>query len=290
LRSNYMFGFNGQEKVDEISGTGNHNTALFWEYDTRLGRRWNLDPVDQVNISNYAVNYNNPIQFNDPLGNTGNDPVKVKKGDNLSSIAKSNNTTVDKILKENPEIKDPNKIHPGQKINLPNAPKSNSSANTASSNKPKTQNSAQSSGPSVPTQNSNSGLRMPDFYTLNVSVTIPTPWTATALGWNGTVSIDRHGQIFASPIGIGIGKSATGVSGSLTANWMLQSNKPTSTETYNFLSGHGISVGGGYIGGVNFSISPTNSGTKNAIGIGFYSPQVGVSYNYTPDGLIYNKK
>jgi hypothetical protein len=38
----YRYGFNGQEKVDEISGVGNHNTALFWEYDTRLGRRWNV--------------------------------------------------------------------------------------------------------------------------------------------------------------------------------------------------------------------------------------------------------
>jgi hypothetical protein len=65
----YRYGFNGQEKVDEIAGVGNHNSALYWEYDTRLGRRWNVDPVDQVNISNYAVMYNNPIIFNDVLGN-----------------------------------------------------------------------------------------------------------------------------------------------------------------------------------------------------------------------------
>jgi hypothetical protein len=64
----YRFGFNTQEKVNEISGVGNHNTALFWEYDTRLGRRWNLDPVDQISISNYAVMFNNPILFNDVLG------------------------------------------------------------------------------------------------------------------------------------------------------------------------------------------------------------------------------
>ena len=71
------FGFNGQETVDEISGKGNHNTALFWEYDTRLGRRWNLDPVDQVSISNYAVNGNNPIWSRDPLGDSHDE---VKKG------------------------------------------------------------------------------------------------------------------------------------------------------------------------------------------------------------------
>src|SRR5690625_1341161 len=64
----YRFGFNGQEKVNEISGMGNHNTAEFWEYDTRLGRRWNVDPVDQISVSNYAVFRNNPIVFTDVNG------------------------------------------------------------------------------------------------------------------------------------------------------------------------------------------------------------------------------
>ncbi|MBL7705486.1 MAG: hypothetical protein JNM21_08035 [Taibaiella sp.] len=67
-KDRYRFGFNGQEKVNEIAGVGNHNTAQFWEYDTRLGRRWNLDPVDQVGISNYAVNFLNPITHFDPNG------------------------------------------------------------------------------------------------------------------------------------------------------------------------------------------------------------------------------
>ncbi|RYD53623.1 MAG: hypothetical protein EOP52_05675 [Sphingobacteriales bacterium] len=64
----YQYGFNGQRKTDEISGSGNHNTATFWEYDTRLGRRWNLDPVDQISISNYSVNRLNPIFWSDPEG------------------------------------------------------------------------------------------------------------------------------------------------------------------------------------------------------------------------------
>jgi hypothetical protein len=57
----YRFGFNGQEKVNEIAGAGNHNTALFWEYDTRLGRRWNLDPVVKDYESGYACLGNSPI-------------------------------------------------------------------------------------------------------------------------------------------------------------------------------------------------------------------------------------
>ena len=65
----YSFGFNGQEKVDEINGLGNHNTALNWEYDTRLGRRWNLDPViKEWRSGNDAFN-NNPIKNIDVNGN-----------------------------------------------------------------------------------------------------------------------------------------------------------------------------------------------------------------------------
>ena len=64
----YRFSFNGQEKVDEISGSGNHNTALFWEYDTRLGRRWNIDPVVKQWMSSYHAFSNNPIAKIDPNG------------------------------------------------------------------------------------------------------------------------------------------------------------------------------------------------------------------------------
>ncbi|MFA6924923.1 MAG: hypothetical protein WC223_11810 [Bacteroidales bacterium] len=66
--NSYRFGFNGQEKTDEISGNGNHNTALYWEYDTRTGRRWNRDPITFTWQSPYATNNCNPIVFTDPLG------------------------------------------------------------------------------------------------------------------------------------------------------------------------------------------------------------------------------
>lgn len=69
--SEYRYGFNGQEQVDEVYGNSNLNTALFWEFDTRLGRRWNIDPVVKNSISPYACFNNNPIQIADPLGNDG---------------------------------------------------------------------------------------------------------------------------------------------------------------------------------------------------------------------------
>lgn len=64
----YRYGFNGQEKTDEIAGVGNHTTAEFWEYDPRIGRRWNVDPKLKDNESPYAVLGNNPIWNIDPSG------------------------------------------------------------------------------------------------------------------------------------------------------------------------------------------------------------------------------
>lgn len=64
----YSYGFNGMERDDEISGSGNSYTAEFWQYDSRLGRRWNVDPVYKYHLSNYSVLGNNPIIMIDPQG------------------------------------------------------------------------------------------------------------------------------------------------------------------------------------------------------------------------------
>ncbi len=79
----YRYGFNGQEKDDEVYGGGNSTTAEFWQYDTRLGRRWNVDPMahERFEWSPYNAMRCNPIYnvdatgaldgwYNDANGNT----------------------------------------------------------------------------------------------------------------------------------------------------------------------------------------------------------------------------
>ncbi len=68
LSRGYRYGFNGMEKDDEVSGKGNSYTAEFWQYDSRLGRRWNIDPVVKHHESPYAAFANNPIYWKDPNG------------------------------------------------------------------------------------------------------------------------------------------------------------------------------------------------------------------------------
>jgi RHS repeat-associated protein len=62
----YRYGFNGQEKSQEIGFS--HYTAQFWEYDARIGRRWNNDPLPKMNESPYAAFANNPVSIVDYNG------------------------------------------------------------------------------------------------------------------------------------------------------------------------------------------------------------------------------
>ncbi|MBS1749437.1 MAG: hypothetical protein JST63_06015, partial [Bacteroidetes bacterium] len=64
----YRYGFNSQERSTEI-GEDSYN-AEYWQYDSRIGRRWNLDPKPNVGISSYSAFANNPIFYCDPLGDT----------------------------------------------------------------------------------------------------------------------------------------------------------------------------------------------------------------------------
>jgi len=70
----YRFGFNGMEADDEIAGVKNSYTAEYWQYDPRIGRRWNTDPVFKPWESRYATFSNNPVYYIDPLGLQSDEP------------------------------------------------------------------------------------------------------------------------------------------------------------------------------------------------------------------------
>ncbi len=81
--TDYRFGgSNGQEKDDEIFKGA--YSAEYWEYDSRLGRRWNRDPKPNPSISDYACFSNNPICFIDIKGDTTS--LFDKLGNSLGTI------------------------------------------------------------------------------------------------------------------------------------------------------------------------------------------------------------
>jgi hypothetical protein len=87
----YRYGMNGQEKDDEIFNGA--YTAEYWEYDSRIIRRWNTDPVVKPWESSYACFRNNPIYYSDPSGLDGEKPKgkgkPVDQGDNKSPTIKN---------------------------------------------------------------------------------------------------------------------------------------------------------------------------------------------------------
>ncbi len=69
VSSKYRFSINGQEKDIELNE--NITTALHWEYDSRIARRWNVDPVPQEDQSSYLCFNGDPIDYSDINGDCG---------------------------------------------------------------------------------------------------------------------------------------------------------------------------------------------------------------------------
>jgi hypothetical protein len=91
------WGFQAQQKVDEISGEGNHYTAEYWEMDPRLGRRWNRDPLEDEFPwqAPYTIFDNNPINKIDPTGQSAGDPsTHTDKDGNVVAVYNDGDNSV----------------------------------------------------------------------------------------------------------------------------------------------------------------------------------------------------
>jgi RHS repeat-associated protein len=70
--SEYRYGYQGSESDDEIKGDGNSYATHFRLLDPRIGRWLSIDPKSSGFESPYASMGNNPIMYNDALGDTVN--------------------------------------------------------------------------------------------------------------------------------------------------------------------------------------------------------------------------
>jgi hypothetical protein len=120
-------------------------------------------------------------------------------------------------------------------------------------------------------------FRAPDYVSGNLNIAILNPWTATLVGITLATNVDRDGDLYFG-VGPTLGKSATLISGSVTVDWLDQKSKPDSQQIHGFLTRHSFSGTAGFWGGVQQSYTP---GSGWATGVGFVTPQAGVSYTYS---------
>ena len=74
IGNGYRYSINGQENTPEIAP--NTTTAEFWQYDARIVRRWNVDPILKEYESPYATFGGNPIINIDP---DGSDTINITR-------------------------------------------------------------------------------------------------------------------------------------------------------------------------------------------------------------------
>jgi hypothetical protein len=79
----YRYSINGQEKTTEIGA--NTTTAEYWQYDARIVRRWNVDPVLKDWESPYMAFSGNPIWFADIDGSDTTKPAPFSYLNTVSS-------------------------------------------------------------------------------------------------------------------------------------------------------------------------------------------------------------
>ncbi len=102
---NYRYGYNGHERDDEVSGSGNHLSWGDYGYDPRLGRRWNIDPQWQrlPGQSPYSANNNSPIQYTDPDGELGFLGAAI--GAVVGAVAEVGSQVVSNVVQGKPAFK-----------------------------------------------------------------------------------------------------------------------------------------------------------------------------------------
>jgi LysM repeat protein len=114
-----------------LKGTGDIDTYIVKRGDTlnKLAVRFNttLERLLELNkeITNANLVYEGhrlAVPAGSIIPDSGGQIYTVVRGDTLRKIAARFDTTVDEILKINPQIKNANLIYPGDKINIPDKP------------------------------------------------------------------------------------------------------------------------------------------------------------------------
>ena len=92
----YRYGFQGQEKDDEIKGIGNSYNYGMRFYDSRVGRWLSIDPLFYVypEISPYVYCNNNPIKYKEVNGNGFNGGFSIENQSSKPVVVKGTSKVI----------------------------------------------------------------------------------------------------------------------------------------------------------------------------------------------------
>jgi len=126
----YRYGFQGQEKDDEIKGEGNSLNYKFRMHDPRVGRFFAVDPLTMSYpwYTPYSFSGNKVISHTELEGLEEDSAItnrdwtwrfyRVQLTDNLTVISKTTGVSIEDILRYNPSIENPDLIYEGQFLDL----------------------------------------------------------------------------------------------------------------------------------------------------------------------------
>jgi len=279
--------FTGKLYHDELSL---YNFGARW-YDPEAGRFVSIDPILQ-SVPDPQTHNSYTYVRNNPIGNVDPDGRESRNNDGNNNAGTLVVFVVGGLFGFGGRSK---KSSPPP---VPHGPPASGDALVAGSSAANGEGSTQRFGESTAKRygggsQSNQGLgqpvetngpgpttvpRLPDFFSINASVAIPTPWTGTLIGLTGSATVDENGNFYLG-LGPSVGKTLTFVSGSAAFGWLNQKANPTEDDLRGFLTGHGLDAGGGFWGGGAITYSPSTG--SSATNLGLFTPQAGGGYTYS---------
>jgi len=124
---------NGQDIMQTLSPeqlaalgitTGTQYTAKKGDTLANVAKQFGLT-TDELLAANPKIlkkDWKEGYKLNIPTGKTGSGKYTIQQGDTLSALAAQYGTTVEELMKANPNITDPNKIYTGNELNIPGQP------------------------------------------------------------------------------------------------------------------------------------------------------------------------
>jgi RHS repeat-associated protein len=126
-------------------------------------------------------------------------------------------------------------------------------------------------------------ITLPDYVAVNFNFPIPNPYTGVLVGFSGTVTFDKYGNLYDT-YGLSFGRALTGVNLAAFGGWMSTNPEPTEDELETFVTGWSDSFTAAGWGVFMQHTHVFGVGHANEFGIGTVQIGASVQYGHLFDG------